>query len=148
VAPLGLSRAELVVRRRRLRRAFLAAVVRYPERLSPALTWEMVQGAGKPGFLPALAALLSYSFRDRLPEIEIPVLIVWGRNDLLVPVADSEAYERLIGPNARRVVFEDTGHVSMLERPSRFNRLLEEFLAGDDTPGESVEGVTPQARAR
>jgi pimeloyl-ACP methyl ester carboxylesterase len=143
----GISRAEAIVRRRRLRRAFLAAIVRYPEKLSPALTWELVQGAGKPGFLPALAALLSYSVRDRLPEIEIPVLIVWGRNDLLVPVADSADYERLIGPNARRVVFEDTGHVSMLERPTRFNRLLTEFLVGDEAPGEVVEGVTPQPRA-
>jgi pimeloyl-ACP methyl ester carboxylesterase len=138
------SRTELIVRRRRLRRTFLAAVMRYPERLSAPLTWELVQGAGKPGFLPALAALLAYSYRDRLREIEIPVLIVWGRNDVLVPVQDAEEYERLIGPNARRVIFEDTGHVSMLERPTRFNRLLEDFLAGEAAPGERVEGVSPQ----
>ena len=35
------------------------------------------------------------------PQIEIPVLIVWGRNDMLVPVGDAERYERLIGDNAR-----------------------------------------------
>jgi pimeloyl-ACP methyl ester carboxylesterase len=34
------------------------------------------------GFVPALKALLEYSYRERLAVIEIPVLIVWGRNDL------------------------------------------------------------------
>jgi pimeloyl-ACP methyl ester carboxylesterase len=128
--------------RPRLRRLALLAVVRYPERLSPSLTHELFQGAGKPGFMPALEALLSYSFRDRLGGIEIPVLIVWGDTDMLVPVEDAAEYERLIGPNAHKVVFEDTGHVPMIERPTRFNALLAEFLAGTRTPESDVEGVS------
>ena len=39
------------------------------------------------------------------------------------------------------VVFEDTGHVPMLERPSRFNELLRGFLAGEDAPEAGVPGV-------
>lgn len=78
-------RRDLFVRRPRLRRAALQTVVRYPEKLSPALTWELLQGQGKPGFIPALAALMSYSFRERLGQIEAPVLIVWGANDMMVP---------------------------------------------------------------
>ena len=132
----------LVVRRPRLRRAVLQSVLRYPERLSVPLAQELVLAAGKPGFVPALEALLSYSIRERLAQIEIPVLIVWGRNDLLVPVGDAERYRRLIGDNARVVVFEDTGHVPMLERPSRFNEVLREFLADDPTPESDVTGVT------
>jgi pimeloyl-ACP methyl ester carboxylesterase len=135
-------RSEAVVRRPRLRRLFLQSVVLYPERLSGPLTAELVQGAGKEGFVPALEALLGYSFRDRLAQMEMPVLIVWGRNDLLVPVGDAERFERLIGPNARKVIFEDTGHVPMLERPSRFNRLLASFLAGEREPERGIEGVS------
>ncbi len=41
---------------------------------------------------------------------------------------DAAEYERLI-PNARKVIFEDTGHMSMIERPAAFNALLEEFLS-------------------
>ncbi len=134
-----------VVRRPRLRRAAMQWVVRYPEKLSVPLAQELVLSFGKPGFVPALKALLEYSYRDRLAAIEIPVLIVWGRNDILVPVEDAEEYEQLIGANARRVVFEDTGHVPMLERPSRFNELLREFLAGDPTPESDVPGVTGPA---
>jgi pimeloyl-ACP methyl ester carboxylesterase len=136
------ARADAVVRRRRLRRAMLQGVLRYPERLSPELTWELVQGANKPGFMDALRANLDYSFRDRLSSIEVPTLIVWGRNDMIVPVGDAERYHDLIGENARVEIFEDTGHVPMIERPNRFNRLLDEFLAGDPQPERSVPGVT------
>jgi pimeloyl-ACP methyl ester carboxylesterase len=123
-----------VVRRPRLRRAGMQWVLRYPEKLSVPLAQELVLSFGRPGFVPALKALLEYSYRDRLAAIEIPVLIVWGRNDLLVPVADAALYQRLIGDNARVEVFEDTGHAPMLERPTRFNELLREFLAAERGP--------------
>jgi pimeloyl-ACP methyl ester carboxylesterase len=136
------AQVDAVVRRPRLRRALFQLVVRYPEKLSVPLTYELAQGAGKEGFLPALSSLIGYSFRDRLAQIEIPVLIVWGRNDLLVPVGDADRFERLIGPNARKVIFEDTGHLAMLERPSRFNRLLAGFIAGERQPDRGIEGVS------
>ena len=130
-----------VITRPRIRRAALQGVMRYPERLSAPLVYEQLQGSGRPGFVDALDALISYSFRDRLASIEVPVLVVWGENDMLVPVADAQRFVDLIGTNARKVVFEDTGHVAMLERPSRFNALLREFLAGDVTPESEVAGV-------
>lgn len=117
-----------VASRPRLRRAALQLVVRYPEKLSVPLASELVVGAGTPGFVGGLDAVLGYSFRERLPEIEIPTLIVWGRNDILIPVEDAYEFERLIGTNAHAEVFDDTGHLSMLERPSRFNELLASFI--------------------
>lgn len=135
-------RAEIAVTRPRLRRAALQVVVRYPERLSVPLAVELVRGANAPGFIPAFDALMRHSFRDNLERIEIPVLIVWGRNDILVPVDDAEMYEHLIGENARSVIFDDTGHLPMLERPSRFNELLTRFIAGEREPERGVEGVS------
>ena len=131
-----------VVRRPRLRRAAMQFVVRYPEKLSVPLADELVLSSGKPGFVPALKALLEYSYRERLAAIEIPVLIVWGRNDLLVPVGDAMRYQRLIGDNARVEVFEDTGHAPMIERPTRFNDLLRGFLAGESEPEAGIAGVS------
>jgi pimeloyl-ACP methyl ester carboxylesterase len=131
-----------VVRRPRLRRFALQLVVRYPERLSVPLTTELVGGANAPGFIDAFDALMGYSFRDRLEKIEVPVMIVWGRHDMLVPVEDAEMFEHLIGDNARSVIFEDTGHLPMLERPSRFNELLAGFIAGEREPERGVEGVS------
>jgi pimeloyl-ACP methyl ester carboxylesterase len=143
MAEAGLAgQLDTFVRRRRLRRLVLQAVVRYPERLSGPLAWELIHGSGRPGFVPALDALIGYSVRERLAHIEIPVLLVWGRNDILVPVGDAERYEQLIGPNARKVIFEDTGHVPMIECPSRFNPLVAEFFAGQRAPGADIAGVS------
>jgi len=136
-----IERRDLVVRRPRLRRAALQTVIRYPEKLSVPLTWELLSGVGKPGYVDALDALMSYSFRERLAEIAMPVLIVWGRNDMLVPVSDSRRFEELIGENARRVVFDDTGHAPMIERPTRFNELLRAFVSGETVPEAGVTGV-------
>ena len=136
------ARGQSVITRPRARRLGLQMIVRYPEKLSPELTYEITRGAGTAGFVPAMEALLSYGFRDKLSRIEIPTLVVWGRNDMLVPRGDAREYVRLIGDNARREMFEDTGHLSMVERPSRFNRLLAAFAAGERVPEAGVEGVS------
>jgi pimeloyl-ACP methyl ester carboxylesterase len=121
------AKSELVARRPRLRELALGVVVRHPRALGAALACEQVRGAGKPGFLPALKAVLEYDLRERLPEIACPTLIVWGDSDRLINVRDADAFAELI-PGARKVVFEDTGHMAMLERPQAFNELLSEFL--------------------
>jgi pimeloyl-ACP methyl ester carboxylesterase len=121
------SKSDAVAARRRLREATLNLVVAHPGRLPAALAAEQIRGAGKPGFLQALAALAGYDVRDRLPEIACPTLIVWGERDRLISVRDADVFEELI-PNARKVVFADTGHMAMLERPAEFNALLEDFL--------------------
>ena len=136
------TQSDTVIRRPRLRRIFLQTVVRYPERLSVPLTTELVRGGGSPGFNESFRALLSYSFRDKLERVKVPVLIVWGRNDILIPVDDAEMFEHLIGEKAHSVIFEDTGHLAMLERPGRFNDLLAGFIAGERSPEAGVEGVS------
>jgi pimeloyl-ACP methyl ester carboxylesterase len=122
------SKSDAVARRRRLRDAALAVVAREPSRISPALAAEQVRGAGKPGFLQGLEAVLDYEVRERLGEIACPTLIVWGADDRLISVHDADLFAELI-PNSRKVVFEHTGHVAMLERPDEFNALLADFLA-------------------
>jgi len=118
-----------VERRPRLRAATLNLVVAHPSRLAAALAAEQVRGAGTPGFLQGLEAVIGYDIRDRLPQIACPTLIVWGARDRLISVRDAGVFEELI-PNARKVVYEDTGHMAMLERPAEFNALLEAFLGG------------------
>jgi pimeloyl-ACP methyl ester carboxylesterase len=136
------AQSDTLLRRPRGRRLALQAVVRYPEKLSFPLAAELARGAGSPGFNDAFRALVSYSFRDRLERIEVPVLIVWGRNDMLVPVDDAEEFEHLIGENAHSVIFDDTGHLAMMERPRRFNEVLAGFIAGERAPEAGVEGVS------
>jgi pimeloyl-ACP methyl ester carboxylesterase len=122
------SISDTTMRRARLRDAALGVVVTHPSKLPAALAAEQVRGAGKPGFIQGLEAVIDYEIRERLGEIACPTLIVWGERDRLITVRDADLFAELI-PNSRKVVFADTGHVSMLERPEEFNALLEEFLA-------------------
>lgn len=67
-------------------------------------------------------------YLDRLGELVIPVLLVHGDRDRVVPVrASQEAARRL--PRARLVILRGCGHWVSRERPEVFNRVLLEFLA-------------------
>jgi pimeloyl-ACP methyl ester carboxylesterase len=121
------SKSDELARRPRSRRAMFNIVAAHPERLPGPLVAEQLRGSGKAGFVDALDALTDYPIRDRLSSIAAPTLVVWGADDALVPVRDAWEFGELI-PDARVVVYEDTGHVSMLERPEAFNALVREFL--------------------
>lgn len=133
IATQAAARHESFARRPVLRRAALSFVVRHPDRLSAPLAHELMEGSGKPGFLPALEAVITHRISERLPQIACPTFVVWGEDDRVIPVRDAQRFEQLI-PDVRTVVLPDTGHVAMLERPERFNALLESFLAEVPTP--------------
>jgi pimeloyl-ACP methyl ester carboxylesterase len=122
------ARSDWIARRAGLRNISLGFVTRHPSRLPAPLAAEQIRGAGKPGFMQALRANIDYPIRERLPEIACPTLIVWGDEDKVIPVGDASMFEELI-PNSRKVIFEGTGHMAMLERPGAFNELLAGFIA-------------------
>ena len=110
--------------------------------LRPARPDELVQGAGKPGFLPALEALIGYSSATGWPRSRCPTLIVWGATTCSSRSATRERYERLIGDNARAVIFDDTGHVSMIERPQALQRAARGVPRRRRQRGAEAEGVS------
>jgi pimeloyl-ACP methyl ester carboxylesterase len=64
-----------------------------------------------------------------LPRVTNPTLIVWGREDRIVPVGCGEQYRRLL-PHATLSVFERCGHLPPIEEPDAFARLVTDFLEG------------------
>lgn len=62
-----------------------------------------------------------------MPKIKNPVLIVWGREDQIVPAAQAEAAARGF-PNARLQLYENCGHLAMIEQAEHFNELILDFL--------------------
>jgi len=127
------GRSHQVALRPRLRAALLLLVAAHPAKLPGPLAAQQVLGTGKPGFSDALEAMCRYPLRDRLEKIACPTLIVWGDKDRLVPPKDAAVFEQLI-PGSRKIVYKDTGHVSMMERPARFNEDVRTFL--EESPGE------------
>ncbi len=55
---------------------------------------------------------------DRVSAIRVPVLVVWGAADRIVPVEHGRAYAEAI-PGARFVLIEEAGHLPQLETPDR-----------------------------
>ena len=104
----------------------------------------LIKGTAKPGFETALRACLEYDFRERLPQIGCPVLVVWGDKDAIIPVRDADKFVELID-GSRKVVMEDTGHIPMVERPGTFNDLLQEFLEHEVVEDE-LEGRLAEPR--
>jgi pimeloyl-ACP methyl ester carboxylesterase len=63
----------------------------------------------------------------RLRRVKAPTLIVWGRHDLLVPLAHGEAYCNAIS-GARLKVIERCGHSPQLEQPAEMAEILRQFV--------------------
>ncbi len=139
LATSSVAQMRMTARRPKLRHWVMSLVCRHPSRIKGDVMFEgLMKGANKPGFEAALRACLEYDFRERLPDIGCPTIVVWGEKDMIIPVRDADAFVSLV-PGARKLIFEDTGHVPMLERPCSFNDCLEEFLTYEVSDGE-LEG--------
>jgi 3-oxoadipate enol-lactonase len=98
-----------------------------PEILARAREIALEQGAER------LAAALA-AMRDRadstslLPEIDVPVVVVAGEEDAIIPVGEADALAQAL-PNARLVRIPGAGHLPPLERPDELNAALLSFLA-------------------
>ena len=64
---------------------------------------------------------------DLLKKIQVPVLILAGKEDKVIPAADAEAMQKQIRC-AELHFFENAGHLLNLEQPQQFTALLAQFL--------------------
>jgi pimeloyl-ACP methyl ester carboxylesterase len=135
----GVAQMRMAAARPRLRHLVMMLICRHPSLIKPDAMFEgLMKGANKPGFDDALRACLEYDFRERLADIGCPTIVVWGEKDMIIPVRDADQFVGMID-GARKVIFEDTGHVPMFERPKAFNDCLEAFLHHEVAEGE-LEG--------
>jgi pimeloyl-ACP methyl ester carboxylesterase len=68
-------------------------------------------------------------FDERLGEISKPVLVVWGQNDLGLPLKIGQRINRLI-KGSFLVAIPKAAHVPQLDQPEAFNSAVDRFLAG------------------
>ena len=65
----------------------------------------------------------------RIPEIRVPTLIIWGTEDLWVPIENAYRFEKDI-PDSRLVAYEGVGHIPMEEIPELSASDALDFLLG------------------
>jgi pimeloyl-ACP methyl ester carboxylesterase len=95
----------------------------YQDRAYPRAYAATVRALGRPE-----AYAIADQLMERLAGTGLPVLLVWGARDTLLPLEGvRRAHRRL--PNSRLAVIEDAGHSPQAERPEVFLRTLQEFLA-------------------
>lgn len=69
---------------------------------------------------------------DRLTKIKAPTLVVWGKQDKLIPMAMGERYAAGIA-GAKLVSFDKCGHVPATEKTEEFLTAVTAFLGGGAT---------------
>jgi len=80
-----------------------------------------------PSGFRAMSRAVVPDFRDVLPQVRVPTLLIWGNSDKRSPLTAGEAMRDAI-PGSRLVVIPGAGHVSNMEQPEQFNAAVREFL--------------------
>ena len=99
-----------------------------PDEPTPELVeaWELARyGASRLGWRP-------YMHYPGLPHLlrrlkGLPTIVIWGRQDAVVPLSAAEVYHQAI-PGSRLAVLDDCGHRPEIERPDEFVSLVREFF--------------------
>jgi pimeloyl-ACP methyl ester carboxylesterase len=78
----------------------------------------------------------------RAGEYPGPVLVVWGRQDGIIPAAHVKELQRAY-PNAELRVIEDAGHLVMEEQPDAFAAALLPFLDGTERGPDMTRTIGP-----
>lgn len=124
---------------------FVRKIIRWATFNDKIIDRKMVNGYYKPmktkGAVEAFIELvknLSYTEFDyeKVKNIEIPTLIIWGKEDKWIPVSDAYRLHRDI-KNSKLVILENCGHGPQEEKPEEIVRLIVDFAkCGVDNKGD------------
>ncbi|MCW5747913.1 MAG: alpha/beta fold hydrolase [Alphaproteobacteria bacterium] len=104
----------------------------HPSRLNDATVTQpilaMAADIGRDGFLRQQTAIMGRpDSRPLLPSIDMPTLVLCGRDDQLTPPPLSQEIAAAV-PGAHLVLIDDCGHAAPLERPAAVSAALEAWL--------------------
>jgi L-proline amide hydrolase len=80
-----------------------------------------------PSEFHCIGTLKTWDITDRLPEIDVPTLLISGRHDEATPHIVEQIHTRIRG--AQWQIFEESSHMPHVEEPEAFLECVEAFLA-------------------
>jgi L-proline amide hydrolase len=86
-----------------------------------------------PSEFHVVGSLTGWSIIDRLPQINVPTLIISGHHDEATPVAVRPFFELI--PDARWRIFAESSHMPHVEETERFLSVVRRFLDGAEPDG-------------
>ena len=90
---------------------------------------------------------MRFNVADRLHEIDVPTLLVWGREDRITPTVMAERFRVLIA-RAQVTYLERCGHTAMLERPPAFIEVVANWLEETRERRQAAGLPSPPTRRR
>jgi pimeloyl-ACP methyl ester carboxylesterase len=105
----------------------------------------LTKSANRQAFVRTIRAVIdpggqTVSAMDRLHlAAQLPTLIVWGKNDTIIPVSHAHAAHEAI-PGSRLEIIDDCGHFPHVEDPERFLDVLLEFLEATEPSHTGARG--------
>jgi pimeloyl-ACP methyl ester carboxylesterase len=114
-------------------RAFLSALFADPgrstdEAVRTRFALSMAKGDGWTiHSLVANRAIVAECIDDKIAQITIPTLVIWGAGDKFVPLDDGRDYAAKI-PGAKLVIIPESGHAPEIEKPEAVLSAMEPFL--------------------
>lgn len=109
------------------------------------LAWRVAHAQPLVAYQRQLMASAGHNTEDRLGRLAMPVLILHGSRDRVVPVENAHLIARKI-PQARVEIFKDGGHLFLWEFAGDANRMIAEFLQMSEQTAEGDEGRARQRR--
>jgi pimeloyl-ACP methyl ester carboxylesterase len=70
---------------------------------------------------------IRYNMRDDIKNFNIPVCLIWGKQDKVTPPEVAEEFHEVL-PDSELHWIDLCGHAPMMERPVEFNIILDGFL--------------------
>jgi pimeloyl-ACP methyl ester carboxylesterase len=114
--------------------------------VTPAMVdryWELLRYPGnRAATATRFAAPMLRFAPQQLAAIKVPVLILWGAKDGLIPVAAAEWYHRAL-PQSQAIVYPQLGHIPMEEAPARTAADLSAWLAAHPAPRVDAAAAFP-----
>jgi len=82
-----------------------------------------------------------YLLEDKLAECQVPVDLIWGASDRLVPLEYAKKLQSQV-PHCTLTIIERCGHAPQFERPHKLTQVLLQLLASDSSRAATAQSVS------
>ena len=83
-------------------------------------------------YLKCIKTAFNFDLSENLVDFNVPTQLIFSTHDKLTPLSIGETMHNKI-PNSKLSIIQNAGHLSNLEQPDQFNKILFEFIKANIT---------------
>lgn len=134
--PFVAKYAKSLVTRPRLRKLLFRDLIVHPERVSPAMAYDLLVGSSRCTLFDAyIQHVESGDYRGKWPnDLGVPTRIAWGTRDRTIPFETCSGWFRTALPDAEWVDLPDCGHLPQHDDPYLVAKTILDVTARERVP--------------